>query len=210
MKVLKIVGVGIALLIVFQIVLGVLFGSSKTATPQPGATPLVSSDTPQPTLSPAELSPAETEKRAAEALRRVYGWQTETTTDKMSGKSATRRSALSINSFNLSFPYQGQQHARLIVRKHPRWGLDVLVEIERGQLICDFDDCTINVRFDDGPIKAYRVNKPSDQSSETFFIANTSPFLAQLSKAKKTFVELTFFQSSSHTVEFLTEGFEPL
>lgn len=205
MKVLKIVGIGIALLIIFQIVLGMMFGAPKTVTESPSTTPLVTQEAPPPALSPAE-----TEKLAAEALRRAYGWQTETNTDKMSGKNSVTRSARSVNSFNLSFPYQGQQHARLVVRKHPRWGLDVLVEIERGQLICDFDDCAINVRFDDGPIKSYRVNKPSDQSSQTFFIASTPAFLAQLAKAKKTFIELTFFQSSAHTVEFLTEGFTPL
>lgn len=204
MRVLKIFGVGMALLIVFQVVLGMLFGSSNTTTQPPVATPVVTPASVTPVLSPAE-----TEKRAEEALRRVYGWKTESDTDKMSNKSYVTRSVTSINSFSLDFPYQGQQHARLIVRKHPRWGLDVLVEVERGQLICDFDNCTINVRFDDGPIKAFRVTKPSDHSSETFFIASEGAFVAQLSKSKRTFIELTFFQNSAHTIEFLTDGFKP-
>lgn len=209
MRVLKIVGVGFALLIFFQIVVGMIFGSHETTSSPIATTQVVVPNAAPPVRSPAEVA-AEAESRAAEALRSAHGWQTETGADKMSNKSYVTRSALSINSFNLSFPYQGQQHARLIVRKHPRWGLDVFIEIERGQLICDFDDCTINVRFDDGPIKVFRVNKPSDHSSETFFLANVPSFVAQLTKAKKTFVELTFFQNNSHTAEFLTEGFMPL
>lgn len=209
MRALKIVGVGFALLIFFQIVVGMIFGSPETTT-SPTATTQVAVPAAAPTIrSPAEVA-AEAESRAAEALLRAHGWQTETGTDKMSNKSYVTRSALSINSFNLSFPYHGQQHARLVVRKHPRWGLDVFVAIERGQLICDFDECAINVRFDDGPIKTFRVNKPSDHSSEIFFVANASSFVTQLTKAKKTFVELTFFQNNSHTAEFLTEGFKPL
>jgi hypothetical protein len=46
------------------------------------------------------------------------------------------------------------------------------------------DACGVNVRFDDGPIRRFEANGPSDNSTMTIFIGNESGFVAQLRKAK--------------------------
>jgi hypothetical protein len=44
----------------------------------------------------------------------------------------------STNALNFDFPYQGNQHGTLTIRKTARWGTEVLFRIERGQFLGQF------------------------------------------------------------------------
>lgn len=88
------------------------------------------------------------------------------------------------NHFELKWPYGGLQHARLDVRNSPKFGLDVMVSVEKGQILCPVPyGCKVAVRFDDGPIIKVAALPSSDYSSDTIFVKDANSFLAKLAKA---------------------------
>jgi hypothetical protein len=129
--------------------------------------------------------------------------------DGMSSKKIRIASVTSTNSFEFDFPYTGRQHATLMLRRHPRWGNDVILQIERGQLLCSSYDCEIRVRFDEDAPRTYSGNEPADNSSESIFIEGYSRFEARLQKAKKLRVEVNVYDQGSLQLEFDVEGFKP-
>ena len=135
-------------------------------------------------------------------------WQYETSTDDVSGKEISAAFLISNNSFELDFPYNGGTTSFITIRHHPRYGQDVIVQVNKGQLNCQYDNCYISVRFDDGNVQKYNVGKPADHSSEYFFISNKTRFLKNALLSKKMFVELTFYQQGSKTFEFNTENLD--
>lgn len=114
----------------------------------------------------------------------------------------------STNTLHFDFPYQGSQYGTLTIRKSARWGTNVAVRIERGQFLCGIDECTVNVRFDTGPIQRFSAGGPDDQSTTTLFLNNEGRFISQLRKAKVVRIEATFYQEGSQALEFNVEGFK--
>ncbi len=129
-------------------------------------------------------------------------WVYETYTDTASGKETKVAHVMSNNLTHLEFPYQGGTHAFLSLAKHPRFGKSASVQVNKGQLHCQYNNCYISIRFDDGPVKKYNVSPPSDRSNETYFIEKHAEITKHLNTAKKAFVELTFFRQGSFTFEF--------
>lgn len=150
---------------------------------------------------------AERAEKMMEEARSLFGWKSGSYIDSVSGKKIYQSQARSINSFELGSPYKGQQRALLVARNHPRWGKNIFISVEKGQLICDFDNCNVSVRFDDGSVSKYKVTKPSDHSSDTLFISNHDGFVSNLVKSKQVYIELTFFREGTRTVTFMTDGF---
>ena len=93
------------------------------------------------------------------------GWQATSNTDKISGKKTSRASVTSENSLAFNFPYAGKNSGFLTVRQHPKYGLDVIVSIQKGPMLCGYGGCRVNVMFDDGPSTRYGAQAPADHSS---------------------------------------------
>ena len=129
--------------------------------------------------------------------------------DSMSSKTTYSASVRSTNSFEFDFPYQGQQHSILTLRRHPRWGTDVMLSIEKGQILCSSYDCPIRVRFDDGPAQTFSGNEPSDNSSEYVFIPGFAGFSKKLEKSKRVKIEVNIHQHGVLVSEFDVDGFKP-
>ena len=83
-----------------------------------------------------------------------------------------------------------------------------MVQIERGQFLCRFDGCTVNVRFDSGPIQRFSAGEPSDHSTTILFVLNEGRFMSQLRKSKVVRIEAEFYQEGSQALEFDSEGFK--
>lgn len=135
-------------------------------------------------------------------------WRYFTNEDDLTGKTTYYASLESENSVNFDFPYSGLQKATLIMRTHPQYGKDVLFRIEKGQFLCtSYDGCDVMIRFDDQkPIK-FHANEPEDHSSTTLFISNYSRFAGKMLKAKKAFIQATFYNEGSRTFEFNVADF---
>lgn len=133
-------------------------------------------------------------------------WQYAEESDPMGRGTIKYAHVESVNTVNFSFPYQGDQRATLTIRKHPKHGKDVILAIEKGQFNVGIDDCTVNVRFDDGKPRAFSAVGPADHSSTSLFLRNYPTFVASAKKAKKIFVEAPFWQEGMQVFEFDTTG----
>lgn len=129
-------------------------------------------------------------------------WTYQEAEDKMTGKQIKMAACESSTRFWLDFPYQGGQQAVLRVRSHPTEGTDVLVTIDRGQLM----DKGIKARFDDGEPVRFETAGPADHSTEILFILDKKRFLDAIKESRKAFLELQFFQGGAKMMEFDTGG----
>lgn len=111
-------------------------------------------------------------------------------------------SLYSNNKVNLSSPYSGEQSGNVLIRKHPKEGLDVSFSVEKGQIVSSFHDEHLMIKFDNGaPIK-YSTVKSADSSSELVFIKNSKSFIDKLKGCKTFAIEATFFQNGTHVFQF--------
>ena len=97
---------------------------------------------------PPEHQAAEKERLAQEALAKQeqhlqsmgLRWNYEESPDKM-GRGAIKQAYISsLNEIEFDFPYREPQRATLQLRKHPKYGNDVILSIERGQFLCHLDE----------------------------------------------------------------------
>jgi len=129
--------------------------------------------------------------------------------DPMTGRTSRMARIESENTVEFDFPYQGAQHATLVIRNHPSFGRDVMLQIERGQILCpSYDECTVRVRFDDGSPERWMGAGPSDNSSTTVFIRGSSRFLQRMRAAKVVRIEIPVFQEGNPSFEFHVGGFD--
>jgi len=132
-------------------------------------------------------------------------WRYQEDVDKMTGKKAAYAQLDSDNSLRLSSPYAGRNHGNITVRRHPAYGVDVLVSVEKGQILCrPFRNCTIMVKFGSGAPQAYSVLESEDNSSETMFIENRARFIAAARKHTKILIQLPMHQEGEQVLEFST------
>jgi len=115
----------------------------------------------------------------------------------------------SSNTINLDFPYNGEQYGKLMLREHPKHGKDVILKIERGQLLdSDYNDSVV-VRFDtDKPLTFSSVGA-SDHSTETLFLRGNafSVFSTRLKSAKTVRIQAPIYQGGNQVFIFDVEGF---
>ena len=96
-----------------------------------------------------------------------------------------------------------------MIRKHPRYGKDVIFTITKGQLLCrSYDGCQLSIKFDDKPPIKVSANEPEDHSNETLFLQGYERLVKELKTSKKTVVEVTFYQQGNRTFEFNTADLE--
>lgn len=130
-------------------------------------------------------------------------WSYDTQLDKMTSKETKFANLVSDNTLNLDFPYSGENHGTIVIRKSQKDGLNIMVRIRKGQIICEsYNDCKVSIRFDDNKATNWNFSKPADGSSETIFINNEAKFLTSVSKAKKILVSMTVYQAGTQILEF--------
>jgi hypothetical protein len=106
--------------------------------------PNLPQQSPEPKSSTVSDHPVSQEKET-----QLKSWEVATYQDDVSGKQAATLSVISENSVELDFPYAGGTVANITIRKHPRFGLDAIVAINKGQLNCGVSNCSVTVRFGD-------------------------------------------------------------
>ena len=134
----------------------------------------------------------------------VSAWEHRSYTDQMTGKPAKTASLESSNELSLDYPYQGSNGGRLTVRQSPQFGLDAFIEIERGQMLCGVDGCTMPVRFDDGKPQNFSMVSAADHSSTILFFSNTKRFIEQARKAQTIRAGVNLYQGGQPGLVFET------
>ena len=137
-------------------------------------------------------------------------WMYMSPTDDMTSKTTLGASVYSTNTHEFDFPYKGPQHATLALRKHPRYGNDVIFSIERGQLQCgSYSGCDVMVRFDDAEPRRYSATGPDDHSTETLFIQGYADFVHRMQSAEVVRIQANTFRQGAPSWEFDVSGFNP-
>jgi hypothetical protein len=190
----------------FLVLLSLAFNHPKQAAPTPRIAEAASAPPAPATCAPR--TPATSAPKAPAASTPKWDWNYRDWEDGM-GRKHWIATVASANTLEFGFPYRGAQHATLAVRSSRKDVLeDVYITIERGQFLCGFDDCSLNVKFDDRPIRRFRAAEASDHSTTILFVSDAAGFIDQLRKAKRVRVEARFYQEGMRTADFRTEGFE--
>lgn len=134
-------------------------------------------------------------------------WQYQTAKDEMSNQLIHYATLQSVNGFEFGFPYGGQQHATLTVRKHPRWGIDLYLEIERGQFACMGTDCTASLRFDNDGIIMLGTHDSASYDPKLKFIDEAEALIHRIQLSRSLMIEASFYNEGTRTFEFRTEGY---
>ena len=132
-------------------------------------------------------------------------WGYSENTDRMTSKSTSAASITSDNSLRLDFPYKGDNYGRITVRQHPKYGLDVIIAIDKGQILCSsYNGCPVEIRFDDKPAMRFSGTGPADNSNDTVFLSNAPRFISEAKKAKRILVSMNIYKSGAPLLEFST------
>lgn len=144
-----------------------------------------------------ENNPIETE---------TFSWIYSQGNDSMSSGIIKEASIKSSNTFQFDFPYQGEQRATLVLRKHPRYGNDVILSIEKGQFMAGVTGKIVHVRFDDNtPIKITAFG-PDDHDSKILFLQGYKKIVERLKSTSKLRIESTVYNEGSRVFEFDVAG----
>lgn len=144
-----------------------------------------------------------------EARRLAAKWRYRVDADPMTSKKARYASIDSENTLNFDFPYQGEQHGTLILRDHPIHGRDVMITIDKGQILCQsYEDCTVRVRFDEGSPQSWNAAGSADNRSTVIFLRNEGGFIQRLRAAKVVRIQIPIYQEGEPMLEFHVSGFD--
>ncbi|HEX5411044.1 MAG TPA: zinc ribbon domain-containing protein [Terriglobia bacterium] len=144
---------------------------------------------------------------SAQPTRSQPAWEYTAQADAM-GRGTTQYASLeSVNEVNFEFPYNGGSKAVLSLRNSPKYGRDAILEISKGQFLCNLDDCPVNVRVDQGHPVALQGREAADGSSNVIFLPY-STVLRDVRRAKVLRFEANFFQEGSRVLEFHPQGFD--
>lgn len=140
---------------------------------------------------------------ASGSVNSESGWVYSTDEDKLRGAKTYYAKTTSTNSIRQDSPYDGETRMQLTVRKAPGSGLNIIMTISSGQMMCpSYTGCSGTVRFDSAPPQKISFLGAADNSSETIFVSNEKAFLAKLLKSKKLIVEKVLYQAGSPQFEF--------
>jgi hypothetical protein len=175
-----------ASLIIFPLALK--FGQGMNEAADPGASVALGSSTPEPDRE---------------------RWTYEVKDDPMkAGRKDYYAETVSQNTLAFAPPYEGSQHARLMIRNSAQYGKDVIFSIARGQFICGVGRCFVQVAFDANQPESFEVHRPTDLDSTVVFIADYKKFVKRLATAQRVKIQATFYQEGDHVLEFDVSGLD--
>lgn len=135
-------------------------------------------------------------------------WTYSTSPDSLTGKPVHFACRLSSDLVSLDRPY-GPQRTRLCIRKSPRYGTDVIFELEEaGQFVCRVRGCAILATFDGGEPLTFEALEPDDHSSDTLFIQGEKRFITNALSATKIKINAAYFRNGSQTSTFEVDRLE--
>lgn len=151
----------------------------------------------------ARADKAKAEQELADAA--LYTWRYEAKPDLMTGTQTRLAFLTSTNQLEFASPYEGGSRGDLMIRYRKSDGLKVLFGISKGQIVCPVT-CTVRVRFDQRAPMTFTAAPPQDHSATSVFLSPAQKFVSELAKAKRTLVEITYYQAGSQASEFNTDG----
>jgi len=160
------------------------------------------------TEATALTSPAENSTATA-SISPPPNWNYSDEKDAMTDKVTHTACTTSTNMVHLNPPYSDVD-AQLCIRRSPRFGLDVFINLNgSGQILCrSYEDCTVHVRYDEKPRQIISGTGSSDGSSNIVFLRGAPRIIEQLRHSHVFRVELEYYEAGVQMLEFNTSGFE--
>lgn len=135
------------------------------------------------------------------------GWEYDTSQDKMRGTTTKFAFLESRNLVSLDFPYQpGTKMTIMLRRKLSSKNDEVILRVDKGQVPCHFDGCSVAVKFGDGKVQTFYGNGPESHSSDMIFLSSSASFIKSIKAGKPLIIEVKFFQAGPKQFEFDTVG----
>jgi hypothetical protein len=101
------------------------------------------------------------------------------------GRGTTKAAQVtSLNAVHFGFPYEGETHAALKLRKGSK-GQDVIFKVDRGQFVSSASRDYVTVRFDDGELQEFEIGEAVESTTGVLFISEEEKFISQLRNANK-------------------------
>jgi hypothetical protein len=148
-------------------------------------------------------------RAAAPTPTPTTAWEYEEDTDTMTQKTTRFARVKSSNTAYIAFPMGKSQHAILTLRKHPRYGKDVILRIQEGMFNCNpVEGCSVRIRFDNGKMQTFSASMSENMNTEMLFIQNYPRFVAAIKKAKVAYIEASFYMDGNKVFEFPVSGLE--
>lgn len=136
-------------------------------------------------------------------------WEYDNSEDEMRGETSYFASNESINTVELQFPYQGGTKLNILLRDNAKNGKDIMFIVNKGQIFCSYQDCHVNIKFDDGNVQRYETSEAEAGSSEVLFLTNNiSGFVKKLKNSKTVTIEVNFYNHGAEQFKFNVSGLE--
>jgi hypothetical protein len=155
-------------------------------------------------IFPAALAASPTAKADPPPI--ASKWNYETVADKMSGKVAQYATVDAQESLRFKFPYTGTNMPTLMLRKHPKYGTDVLLQVDKGQFLCGVSSCSVLVKIDNNPPVRYTANGSGDHDPKVLFISPSQKLIAAIKNSKEVNIQATFYHEGEPIMTFPTAG----
>jgi hypothetical protein len=145
------------------------------------------------------------EKARMEEMKADFSWKYETETDEMTSKKVKHAQITSPDVAVFDFPYEGSQFLTLYLRNNDG-KVDAFISISEGQFHEDYDNPTINFRFDQDPPIAFTVSESADADAAIRFINKSDAFIKRLKTAKTLKIEAMFYEQGNRIFNFDVSG----
>lgn len=136
-------------------------------------------------------------------------WDYDNEADEMGRGEIKRAVTRSSNAVFFHPPYDGAQHGLFIIRDHPKYGKDLILQIHSGQFLFNIDDqCRVVIRLDDQKPQSFTGTQAADRSTTVCFIHGYTKLLPQIKRAKTMKIEAQFYEDGDQVFSFDVEGLQ--
>jgi len=138
----------------------------------------------------------------------VENWILGSVKDEMTDSERPYVATYSLNTVEFKFPYHvpGGSRATLVIRKDPKRKV-AYVMIDKGHMICSYNNCTIQTRSDSGKIKSWQASEAAPGVNNALFIENISSFESYINKNKKIRIGVEFYEYGIKSFDFDVSGY---
>lgn len=136
----------------------------------------------------------------------VPNWVYSESVDEMRGTTTYTAITTSRNNVHLDSPYDGGTDLSIVIRNSDELGNELLLVTNNGQLWCEYSNCSMTVKFDEGSIEEYAISRATGGSSDVMFLSNSeNDFISKLKASKQTMIEVGFFNNGNKQFTLDTE-----
>ena len=135
----------------------------------------------------------------------TFKWVYSQNKDEMRGTVTHLAGIQSTNMVAFDFPYNGGSSLVLMVRNNPSAGKDVMLMITKGQFHCEYEGCTVVIKFDDEKPKTFQASHYEGGTPDALQISPYKTLVQKLKKHKTMIIEAPFFQGGRRQFTFSLE-----